>query len=205
MKLEHCRHFQQINLECQTGHQRGKRKQGARGALRCPAIRPYQSWQNAMLWCGGSRALPAAYSKLIELCHHGFMWLWAWQISEFSRRVRCFPAVTLHARAHLRHFPSTHHICLMQYTCSCLLTLSIALHISFPSAFLTLQAPLETVPLLACVLLAIAPTEGPACACVHNKIIFALGGRNSADTPWQFHLPWEKRKKRRSNLAQTCS
>lgn len=109
-------------------------------------------------------------------------------------RVRCFPALTLHARAHLRHLLSTHHISLTQYT-RCLLTLSASFHV-FSTAFPTLQAPPETLPLLACVLLAIAPTEGAACAWVHNKIIFALGGRNSADTPWQFHLPWEKQRKR---------
>lgn len=34
---------------------------------------------------------------------------------------------------------------------------------------------------------------------LNNKIIFALGCWNSAATPWQFHLPWEREK----NLAQT--
>lgn len=51
---------------------------------------------------------------------------------------------------------------------------------------------------LASVHLAVTPTEGPACAWAHNKIIFALGCWNSADTPWQFHLPWERGKKGKS-------
>lgn len=71
----------------------------------------------------------------------------------------------------------------MQYA-RCLLTLSVSFHdFFFLPAFPTLQAPPETLPLLASVPLAIAPTEGPACAWAHNKIIFALGGRNSADPP----------------------
>ena len=65
--------------------------------------------------------------------------------------------------------------------------------LSFFPVFPTLGAPQDTRPLLASVHLAVAPTEGPACAWVHNKIIFALGCWNSADTPWQFHLPWERK------------
>lgn len=32
---------------------------------------------------------------------------------------------------------------------------------------------------------------------LHNKIIFALGCWNSADTPWQFHSPREREKKKK--------
>lgn len=65
----------------------------------------------------------------------------------------------------------------------------------FP-VFPTLCAPQETKPLLACVHLAVKLAEGPTCAWAHNKIIFALGCWNSADTPRQFHLSWKRGKKK---------
>lgn len=74
----------------------------------------------------------------------------------------------------------------------------------FP-VFPTLCAPQETRPLLASVHLAVKLAEGPTCAWAHNKIIFALGCWNSADTSRQFHLPWKRGKKREKSGTDMLS
>lgn len=120
MELVHCRHFQQRptdQLRMLTGRHRGKRK--ARSAVPCHAV----AWREQTPHICILKTNWAVPSWLnLTVC-----------LTDFSRRVRCFLAIALHARAHLWHFPSTHHISLMQYTCSCLLTLSVSFHVFSPS------------------------------------------------------------------------